>query len=117
MLFTNSRVRKRLAVRNSMTIKIALPLDDHRKLEAFVALLAQIDKRNKVSCKETKSKKVKSKDALLGQYRKGSQFCGPLLFLLNTLSCMIDHFIIHSKACIYDRYGSSSSSFRYFYYY
>ena len=61
MLFTNSRVRRRLAVRNPMTIKISLPLDDHRKLEAFVALLAQIDKRNKASCKETKSKRLNQK--------------------------------------------------------
>lgn len=70
-------MRRRLAVRNPISIKIALPLDDHRKLEAFVALLAQIDKRNKAHGKETKSRDpTKAKDALLGQYRKGSQKCG-----------------------------------------
>jgi len=115
MLFTNSRVRRRLAVRNPMTIKIALPLDDHRKLEAFVALLAQIDKRNKTSCKETKSKKVKSKDALTGLNRKGSQTRGPFLFLLNELLFIIDHLIL-SLVQTHDRYGSSSSFLRYFYY-
>ena len=79
MLFNNSRVRRRLAVRNPMTIKIALPLDDHRKLEAFVALLAQIDKRSKANGKETKSRDpTKAKDALLGQYRKGSPLSGPI---------------------------------------
>jgi hypothetical protein len=114
-LFTNSRVRRRLAVRNPMTIKIALPLDDHRKLEAFVALLAQIDKRNKATCKETKSNKVKSKDAPLGQYRKGSQTRGPFLFFLNKLSCIIDR-LIFNLVYAYDRYNSSSSPFRYIHY-
>lgn len=89
MLLNNSRVRRRLAVRNPISIKIALPLDDHRKLETFVALLAQIDKRNSPSTprlrrtrangKETKSRDpTKAKDALLGQYRKGSLKYGPI---------------------------------------
>lgn len=81
MLFNNSRVRRRLAVRNPISIKIALPLDDHRKLEAFVALLAQIDKRNRANGKETKSRDpTKAKDALLGQYRKGSPTSGPYFY-------------------------------------
>jgi hypothetical protein len=81
MLFNNSRVRRRLAVRNPVTMKIALPLDDHRKLEAFVALLAQIDKRNRANSKEIKSRDpTKAKDALLGQYRKGSLKYGPTFF-------------------------------------
>lgn len=72
-------MRRRLAVRNPISIKIALPLDDHRKLEAFVALLAQIDKRNRANGKETKSRDpTKAKDALLGQYRKGSLKDGPI---------------------------------------
>lgn len=100
--------------RKNSTIKIAMPLDDHRKLEAFVALLAQIDKRNKASCKETKSKKVKSKDALIGQYRNGSQKCGPFLFLLNELLFIIDHLIL-SLVQTHDRYSSSYSFLRYFY--
>lgn len=79
MLLNNSRVRRRLAVHNPMTMKMALPLDDHRKLEAFVALLAQIDKRNRANGKETKSRDpTKAKDALLGQYRKGSLKHGPI---------------------------------------
>lgn len=104
-----------LNARKNRTIKIALPMDDHRKLEAFVALLAEIDKRNKSSCTETKSKKVKSKDPLTGQYRKGSQLLsGPFLFFLNELSFIIDH-LIFSLGNAYDRYGSSSSFLRYFY--
>lgn len=120
MLFKNSRVRRRLAMRNPMTIKIALPLDDHRKLEAFVALLAQIDKRNKANKangKETKSRDpTKAKDALLGQYRKGSPLSGPFLFLINHLSCIID-LTIFNLGNAYDRYGSSSSFLRCFYNY
>ncbi len=74
-------MRRRLVVRNPMTIKIALPLDDHRKLEAFVALLAQIDKRNKANGKDTKSRDpTKAKDAFLRQYRKGSPLSGPIFF-------------------------------------
>ena len=81
MLLESFRVRSRLAVRNPMTIEIALPLDDHRKLGAFVALLAQIDKRNRANSKETKSRDpTKAKDALLGQYRKGSFKYGPTFF-------------------------------------
>lgn len=43
MIFNNSRVRK--PARNPPPFKIALAMDDHKKLVAFVALLAQIDKR------------------------------------------------------------------------
>lgn len=113
MLLNNSRVRRRLAVRNPISIKIALLLDDHRKLEAFVALLAQIDKRNRANGKETKLRDpTKAKDALLGQYRKGSPLSGPFLLLINKLFCIID-LIIFSLVYTYDRYGSSSFIFRF----
>ncbi len=88
MLLNNSRVRRRLAVRNPISIKIALPLDDHRKLEVFVALLAQIDKRNRASSKETKTRDpTKTKDALLGQYRKGSLKYEPIFLKQILYSC------------------------------
>ena len=88
MLFTNSRVRRRLAMRNPMTIKIALPLDDHRKLEAFVALFAQIDKRNKCLWQRNQKSKTKAKDALVGQYKKR-------LAVSRALSFIIKYFIMH----------------------
>lgn len=98
--------------------------NDNRKFSAFVALLVQIDRRISAPGKETnKAKLRKAKDALLGQYKKGSQAptslklrrtgCEPFLLLLNTLSCMLDRFIFNTWACIYDRYSSSTSFFRY----
>ena len=88
--------------------------NDRKKFSAFVALLVQIDRRISATGKETNKVKLrKAKDALIGQYKKGSQCRGPFLLLINTLSCMIDRFIINIKACIYDRYSSSTSFFRY----
>ncbi len=51
-----------------------LNINDRKKFSAFVALLIQIDKRISVNDKKTNKPKLrKAKDALLGQYKKGSQ--------------------------------------------
>jgi hypothetical protein len=91
-----------------------LNINDRKKFSAFVALLVQIDKRINANGKTAnKAKLKKTKDALLGQYIKGSQSRGPFLLFIITLSCMFDRFIINIKAYINDRYSSSSSFFRY----
>ena len=66
-----------------------LNINDRKKFYAFVALLVQIDKHNnpstrelrrtRTNVKETKARDpTKAKDALLGQYRRGSQSRGPI---------------------------------------
>jgi hypothetical protein len=63
---------KRAVVR--VKVNPVLNSNDRKKFSAFVALLVQIDKRISTSCKTTnKAKLRKAKDALLGQYKKGSQ--------------------------------------------
>lgn len=90
-----------------------LNINDRKKFSAFVALLVQIDRRINASGKETnKAKLRKAKDALLGQYKKGSQFRGPFILFINELSCILDLLIL-SLGNAYDRYRSSTSFFRY----
>lgn len=90
-----------------------LNINDRRKFSAFIALLVQIDKRISASGKApNKAKLRKAKDALLGQYKKGSQPRGPFLFLKNKLSFIFDILIL-SLVNAYDRYSRSTSFFRY----
>ena len=114
---------KRAAVR--VNANPVFNINDRKKVAAFMALLIQIDRRINANGKATnKAKLKKAKDALLEQDRKGSQPSNftkamkngrrePFLLLLNTLSCILDQFINNFKACIYDRYSSSTSFFRY----
>lgn len=67
--------------------------NDRKKFSAFVALLVQIDRRISATGKETnKAKLRKAKDALIGQYKKGSQPRGPV-FLKQILYSYINSLI------------------------
>jgi hypothetical protein len=81
-------------IKNSKKIKVVLHFDDHKKIEAFVALLAQIDKRAaaaKREIKETKRTKFK-------KIKDGSQSSGPPFFYQFIYSLMeLHNFIIHRR--------------------
>lgn len=80
-MLRNSRARSNRNERIPARINVAMPLDDRKKVEVFVALLAQIDRRINASGKKTsKAKLRKAKDALTGQYKKGSRSFGPIIF-------------------------------------
>ena len=65
--------------RKPINSNMAFNFEDHKKIEAFVALLAQIDKRISATGKETKKTKMKkAKDTLFGQSaEKARKNAGP----------------------------------------
>lgn len=75
---------RNVAVRKPVKFSVVLNFDDHKKLEAFVALLAQIDKRARAT--NPKMKKVTFKNT-----KKDSHNSGSFLLLVTVLSLRSIH--------------------------
>ena len=93
-----------------------LNCDDRKKFSAFVALLVQVNKRinpeEYTVAKNTRSKKTKKSD-LNKSCGEGSQYRGPLLFLIMHALSLWELFKYFSSGIADDRHRSFTSSPRF----
>ena len=59
MMLKKAHAANKIMARKAVIKNMAFNFEDHKKIEAFVALLAQIDKRITATGKETKKTKMK----------------------------------------------------------
>ena len=97
-----SAVGRSIKASRLVTLNVNVLSDNHHKIEAFVAILVTIHRKESTN----KSKATKCK---YNKPNKGSQSYGPLFLFVSALSFIIDRYKTRSMVNTYDRYYSTTS--------